>query len=55
MVFYWWFELTLTLLMARVRANDAEDILPLDDTACYTLPLDGCSNFHESVSVDEIG
>ena len=41
--------------MARVFANNAEYVLPLDDAARFTLPLDGCSNFHESVSVDEIG
>jgi hypothetical protein len=41
--------LTLPLLVARVFANDADDVLPLDDAARFTLPLDGCSNFHESV------
>jgi hypothetical protein len=37
--------------VARVLANDAENVLPLDDAARFTLPLDGCSNFHEFVSL----
>jgi hypothetical protein len=36
--------------VTRVLADDAENVLPLDDAARFTLPLDGCSNFHEFVS-----
>jgi len=34
-----WLELTLALFVARVFANDAEDILPLHDAAAFALPF----------------
>jgi hypothetical protein len=39
-------ELTLTLLVARVLANDANDILALDDFAIFAEALYGGSDFH---------
>jgi hypothetical protein len=36
----------LPLLVARILANDADDILALHDAAGFAKPLDGCSYFH---------
>ena len=50
----WLAGLALALFMPRVLTNDAENVLPLDDAARFTLPLDGCSNFHESVRLTKL-
>jgi hypothetical protein len=42
-------ELTLTLFVARVGADDAENVLPLDDAAAFALPFYRCSDFHDSI------
>jgi hypothetical protein len=39
-VFCWLVKLALALFVARVFANDAEDVLALDDAAGFTLPFD---------------
>jgi len=41
------FLLTLTLLVAGVAANDANDALALDDLALGTNRFDGCSYLHD--------
>ena len=41
--------LALTLFVARVGADDAENILPLDDAAAFALPFYRCSDFHDSI------
>ena len=39
-------ELTLTLLMARIGANDAHNTLATDDAAIFANATDGTANFH---------
>jgi len=42
---------SLTLFVARIRADDANDALALDDFAIFAKLLDGCANFHTSFFV----
>ncbi len=46
--------LALALLVARVRADHAHDVLSFDDLAVLTLPLDGGSDFHKRGGYDVI-
>jgi hypothetical protein len=41
-----WLGLTLALLVAGVRADDAQDVLSLHDAARFAQALDGGSYFH---------
>jgi hypothetical protein len=46
--------LALTLFVARIFANDADDVLPFHNAARLTQALDGCSHFHNWILVLEI-
>jgi len=53
------YGLALPLLVARVLANNAQDILTLYDAAAFAKAFYGCSYFHflwlEKVSVSDLG
>jgi len=45
--------LALALLVARILANDANDILALHNAACFAKPFHRCSYFHVRSGSDD--